>query len=329
MHGSRSNTTTIPNDEPLSYTDHGTKMNNLDDTDGLYSQPHALYRPDEIPKKELERKLIMDVHRLILTREEERETRNDIFNRISIQLGNKKIKYEPQQSDMSWEVGDDDDDDDDTNCSEWTNQSHSHDENDHTRHQLTRKQDDDLNRRSYKYQICLFIQMQLCHSSTLADWIHQRNQRMTSLRLDSTNYIDYHQHARPAFEIFRQILKGLVHIHARLIIHRDLKPANVFASEDGVFKIGDFGLSKLLNIFDTPRGSCDEEVMDDTRKVLFLPSNTIDSNSSAMNIDKGIVVNVWNDLHTAGVGTASYAAPEQIRSRSYGPEADIFRCVRY
>ena len=32
----------------------------------------------------------------------------------------------------------------------------------------------------------------------------------------------------------------------------------------------------------------------------------------------------FNDGHTAGVGTASYAAPEQITENDYGPEVDIF-----
>jgi serine/threonine protein kinase len=34
--------------------------------------------------------------------------------------------------------------------------------------------------------------------------------------------------------------------------------------------------------------------------------------------------NIANDGHTAGVGTASYAAPEQITETQYGPEVDIF-----
>mmetsp|Transcript_11322 Transcript_11322/g.21379 ORF Transcript_11322/g.21379 Transcript_11322/m.21379 type:complete len:283 (+) Transcript_11322:564-1412(+) len=73
---------------------------------------------------------------------------------------------------------------------------------------------------TYKYQISFYIQMQLCHPSTLADWIKHRN----------GNCVDFdgeeiQARARPAFEIFRQILNGLAHVHSKGIIHRDLKPA--------------------------------------------------------------------------------------------------------
>eukprot|EP01043_Picozoa_sp_COSAG02_P024856 COSAG02_NODE_1375_length_13001_cov_3.495272_7_plen_803_part_00 len=48
------------------------------------------------------------------------------------------------------------------------------------------------------------------------------------------------------FRYFLQITQALDFIHARKILHRDLKPANIFLDEHGDAKLGDFGVSKLL-----------------------------------------------------------------------------------
>ena len=44
----------------------------------------------------------------------------------------------------------------------------------------------------------------------------------------------------------REIAKGLNYLHDSGIVHRDLKPGNIFY-EDGQVKIGDYGLSKVIN----------------------------------------------------------------------------------
>ena len=43
-----------------------------------------------------------------------------------------------------------------------------------------------------------------------------------------------------------QILEGLNYLHKSCIIHRDLKSANIFLTKDGIVKIGDLNVSKIL-----------------------------------------------------------------------------------
>jgi NIMA (never in mitosis gene a)-related kinase len=48
------------------------------------------------------------------------------------------------------------------------------------------------------------------------------------------------------FNWFVQICLALEYVHARRVIHRDIKTQNIFLSGSNTIKVGDFGISKVL-----------------------------------------------------------------------------------
>src|SRR5262245_35275941 len=75
----------------------------------------------------------------------------------------------------------------------------------------------------------LFIVMPLYQGETVKEKI-----RNGSLSPDET------------LELGIQIGRGLIKAHGNGIIHRDIKPANLFVTRDGLVKILDFGIAKLI-----------------------------------------------------------------------------------
>src|SRR4029079_17708681 len=49
-----------------------------------------------------------------------------------------------------------------------------------------------------------------------------------------------------AIGLARQVLQGLNKAHAAGLVHRDLQPDNIMITSDGVVKVLDFGLAKVL-----------------------------------------------------------------------------------
>ncbi|MFI5402907.1 MAG: protein kinase [Planctomycetota bacterium] len=56
-----------------------------------------------------------------------------------------------------------------------------------------------------------------------------------------------------ALRVTAAVLEALDHAHEKGIVHRDIKPENVLLSKDGVVKVADFGLSRLLGPDDGTR----------------------------------------------------------------------------
>jgi serine/threonine protein kinase len=49
-----------------------------------------------------------------------------------------------------------------------------------------------------------------------------------------------------ARKMFKQLVDGLIYLNSKNIIHRDIKLDNLFLHANGILKIGDFGVSKLM-----------------------------------------------------------------------------------
>lgn len=89
-----------------------------------------------------------------------------------------------------------------------------------------------------------------------------------------------------------QIAEALAKAHSAGIVHRDLKPSNLMVSSDGLVKVLDFGLAKLL------------------------PSRMAEASRTE----------TLNAITSAGgvVGTTYYMSPEQAEAKPVDPRTDIF-----
>ena len=104
-----------------------------------------------------------------------------------------------------------------------------------------------------------------------------------------------------ASAIAKQIASALDAAHEKDIIHRDLKPANIMITPEGVVKVLDFGLAKVVEDRTSSDGSRSDTATEEHTR-------------------EGVIL-----------GTAAYMSPEQARGQRVDRRTDIwaFGCVLY
>ncbi|KAK3766064.1 hypothetical protein RRG08_002301 [Elysia crispata] len=84
---------------------------------------------------------------------------------------------------------------------------------------------------SFEEDGVLMIEIEYADNGTLAQYLAKQDRPMEE---------------KDILLMFQQIVAAIRHIHSHNVLHRDLKTDNIFLTKEGVVKVGDFGISKML-----------------------------------------------------------------------------------
>ncbi|MBM3782898.1 MAG: serine/threonine protein kinase [Acidobacteria bacterium] len=118
--------------------------------------------------------------------------------------------------------------------------------------------------------------------------------------------------------LFEQVCAAVQHAHQKLIVHRDLKPANILVTPEGIPKLLDFGIAKLLL-------SDDEESM---REALTRPGvRALTPDYASPEQVLGEPVTVATDVFSLGL--VLYELVTEQRAHQFGvyTEAEFLRVI--
>jgi serine/threonine-protein kinase len=105
--------------------------------------------------------------------------------------------------------------------------------------------------------------------------------------------------------------EALEHLHASDILHRDIKPSNIGYTRDGVPKLMDFGIARVM--FDLRRDLEEPSPADlDEDSVLLPPTSVWNRSPSSDSASKQLV------------GTLSYLSPEALNGRPADTSFDLW-----
>jgi len=175
--------------------------------------------------------------------------------------------------------------------------------------------------------------MELCDRCTLGEWLRH-----------AKRVVDQ----EASLDVMRQLVRGLHHVHSCGVIHRDIKPTNIFmqmgagsgrSPPAGSVKLGDFGLStETIPAVPNPEESSDQRERGERRQQQQQQQGGVGGGAAGRSGSgpeaAGIVDYAGrpglggrageSERHTAGLGTPTYASPEQISGSDYTEKTDIY-----